>query len=337
MEYNRIVISEFGGPEVLKKVTEEALPIPKKGQVRIKVTRTSACFTDTLIRRGIYPSVRKKPPFSPGYDVIGIVDALGEGVENVVVGQKVADLTVIGSYTEYMCLDADSVVPVPDNLDDSEVVSLILTYLTAYQMLHRIAKVKEGQTILIHACSGTVGTALAELGNLLNLKMYGTASKSKHSFIEKLGVIPIDYKNEDFAEVLKNQEPNGIDAAFDPIGGDYFPRSLSVLHKKGTLVGFGYQNVASGNGGNVILDFFKIKIWNLLPFKPNAKFYIITSERKRHPNWFTEDLKTLMILLSEKKIKPIIGKTMRLEQADEAHKLIDEAAVKGKIILKVHK
>ncbi|MBK6731352.1 MAG: zinc-binding dehydrogenase [Bacteroidetes bacterium] len=336
MKYNRIIISKFGGPEVLQKVTENELPKPQKNQVRIKVLTTSASFTDTLIRRGIYPNVKEKPPFSPGYDLVGIVDELGEGVNNLAVGQKVADLTVIGAYTEYICLDANSVVPVPENLDNGETVSLILSYLTAYQMLHRSAKIKNGQTVLIHAAAGAVGTALIQLGKLMNLKMYGTASKSKHDFIEKMGAIPIDYKNQDFAKVINKKEPNGIDAVFDPMGGDYFPRSLGVLKKKGTLVGFGFQNSASGNGGNMILDFLKIQLWNLLPTKPSANFYLITSMRKKHPKWFQEDLSTLFKLLSDKKIKPEIGKIMTLDQAVEAHKLVENAEIEGKIILKVH-
>ncbi len=336
MKYNRIIISKFGGPEVLQKVTENELPKPQKNQVRIKVLTTSASFTDTLIRRGIYPNVKEKPPFSPGYDLVGIVDELGEGVNNLAVGQKVADLTVIGAYTEYICLDANSVVPVPENLDNGETVSLILSYLTAYQMLHRSAKIKNGQTVLIHAAAGAVGTALIQLGKLMNLKMYGTASKSKHDFIERMGAIPIDYKNQDFAKVINKKEPNGIDAVFDPMGGDYFPRSLGVLKKKGTLVGFGFQNSASGNGGNMILDFLKIQLWNLLPTKPSANFYLITSMRKKHPKWFQEDLSTLFKLLSDKKIKPEIGKIMTLDQAVEAHKLVENAEIEGKIILKVH-
>ncbi|MBK8488821.1 MAG: zinc-binding dehydrogenase [Bacteroidetes bacterium] len=336
MKYNRIIISKFGGPEVLQKVTENELPKPQKNQVRIKVLTTSASFTDTLIRRGIYPNVKEKPPFSPGYDLVGIVDELGEGVNNLAVGQKVADLTVIGAYTEYICLDANSVVPVPENLDNGETVSLILSYLTAYQMLHRSAKIKNGQTVLIHAAAGAVGTALIQLGKLMNLKMYGTASKSKHDFIERMGAIPIDYKNQDFAKVINKKEPNGIDAVFDPMGGDYFPRSLGVLKKKGTLVGFGFQNSASGNGGNMILDFLKIQLWNLLPTKPSANFYLITSMRKKHPKRFQEDLSTLFKLLSDKKIKPEIGKIMTLDQAVEAHKLVENAEIEGKIILKVH-
>jgi NADPH:quinone reductase-like Zn-dependent oxidoreductase len=333
MKYKRVIISKFGEPEVLQIVTEKELPKPKKGQVRIKVLATSASFTDTLIRRGIYPNVKEKPPFTPGYDLVGIVDELGEGVNNLTVGEKVADLTVIGGYTEYICLDANSVVPVPGNLDNGETVSLILSYLTAYQMLHRSAKVKTGQTILIHACAGAVGTAIIQLGKLMDLKMYGTASKGKHDFIEKMGAIPIDYKNQDFAKVILEKEPNGIDAVFDPMGGDYFPRSLSVLKKNGTLVGFGYQNSASGNGGNMILDFLKIQLWNLLPSMPHANFYIITSMREKRPKWFQEDLNKLFELLSEKRIKPEIGKIMKIDQVVEAHKLVENAKVEGKIIL----
>lgn len=335
MEYTRIVISEFGEPEVLQKVVEKELPIPKKGEVRVKVLATSASFTDTLGRRGIYPNIKAKLPFSPGYDLVGVVDEIGENVHNLKIGQKVADLTVIGAYTEYICLVANSVISVPENLDNGEIVSLILSYLTAYQMLHRSAKVKNGQTILIHACSGAVGTAMLQLGKLMNLKMYGTASKGKHEFIQRMGAIPIDYKNQDFVKVIKEKEPNGIHAVFDPMGGDYFPRSLSLLKKKGTLVAFGFQNSASGNGGNMILDFLKVKWWNLLPNKPHANFYLITSTRKKHPEWFKEDLQALFKFLLEKKIKPEIGKIMKLEDAVEAHRLVENAEVEGKIILNV--
>lgn len=336
MEYKRVVITKFGGPEVLKEITEPELPEPDKGQVRIKVLFTSAAYTDTLIRRGNYLGVKKKPPFSPGYDLIGIVDKVGEDVTHLENGQKIAELTVIGSYTEYICRDAKTLVPVPDGLKDVESVSLILSYLTAYQMLYRSARIKRGQTILVHACAGAVGTAMMQLGKLMNLKIYGTASKEKHGFIQKLGAIPIDYNNEDFVERLKIAEPKGIDAVFDPIGGSYFPRSLKVLKKSGTLVGFGYQSSASGNGGNVILDYFKIQFWNLNPTKPSANFYIISDWHKNHNNWFQEDLGQLFKLLSEKKIKPEIGKIMKLSDASEAHRLVEEAKIEGKIILSVN-
>lgn len=334
MEYKRIKVSEFGGLEVLKLVTEKSLPEPKKGQVRIKVLATSVAFTDTLIRRGIYPSVTKKDlPFSPGYDLIGLVDKLGEGVTHLKAGQKVAELTVIGAYSEYVCLNARTLVPVPNEVNDADAVSLILTYVTAYQMLHRVAKVQKGQTILVHTAAGAVGTAFLQLGKLLNLKIYGTASKKKKEYVEKLGGILIDYTSEDFLLRLQKEEPNGIDAVFDPMGGDYFPRSLKTLKKKGILVGFGFQNSASGKGGNMYIDFLKIMLWNLLPTKPRAKFYLITDWHKKQNNVFKEDLMQLFELLKQGKIKPVVAKTMKLEETAEAQRLVEEGKVEGKIIL----
>ncbi|MGB0429212.1 MAG: medium chain dehydrogenase/reductase family protein [Bacteroidia bacterium] len=336
MEFKKVVITEFGKPEVLKEITEPQLPKPNKGEVRVKGLFTSAAFTDTLIRRGIYLGIKNKPPFAPGYDLIGVVDEVASDIKYLKKGQKVAALTVIGAYSEYSCLPANTLVPVPKGLNDSESVSLILTYLTAYQMLHRSAKIKAGQTILIHACAGAVGIAMLQLGRLLNLKMYGTASKAKHDLIKQYGATPIDYKDQDFVDVIRNAEPNGVDSVFDPIGGSYFPRSLKVLKKSGTLVGFGYQNSASGIDGNVVLDYFKIMYWNLLPTKPSANFYIISAWHKKHFDWFKQDLEALFKLLSEKKIQPIIAKILPLNQACNAHKLVESAQIEGKIVLRLN-
>lgn len=165
-------MTEFGDPTVLRIVTEDQLPQPSLGQVRIKVIATSVSFSDTLIRRGIYPSVKRKNlPLTPGYDLLGIVDDLGEDVSNVRIGQKVAQITVTGSYSEYICLDAKNLVIVPDGINDEQAISLVLTYTTAYQLLHRIAKIQLEQTILIHGVTGAVGKALTQLGFLKKLKM----------------------------------------------------------------------------------------------------------------------------------------------------------------------
>lgn len=171
MGYKKVVIKEFGGPEVLEVTEEPTLPEPGFGEVRIKVLTTSAAFTDTMIRKGQYPDVKAKPPFSPGYDLVGLVDKPGEGAAKFNIGQKVADLTVVGAYAEYICLPESQLTLVPDELDPVEAVSLVLSYVTAYQMLHRYAKVNSGQRILIH---GAVGTAILQLGRLLDLTMYGT-------------------------------------------------------------------------------------------------------------------------------------------------------------------
>lgn len=234
---------------------------------------SSAAFTDTLIRRGIYPDVKDKPLLTPGYDMVGIVDKLGDGVTEFKEGQKVAELTIIGAYSEYIILSASQFTLVPEEIDATEAVSLILSYVTAYQMLTRSVNLRSGQTILIHGAGGAVGSALLQLGSILNLKMYGTASKSQHDFLRGFGCHPIDYKNESFVEEINRFEKRGLDAVFDPIGGDNFKRSMKIISKKGKLVAFGSYNASSGIG--LIMDFLRLKIWNIDPWKPSTTFYSI--------------------------------------------------------------
>ncbi len=330
MSYKQVIITEFGDPDVMKVVEVAALPEPVAGEVRVKVQATSACFTDTMIRKGVYYDMKKKPPFPPGYDMVGVVDKVGAGVTSFKVGQTVSDLTVSDAYTEYIIRSEDTLVPVPDGLDPAEATSLVLSYMTAYQMLHRSAKVQRGQTVLIHGAGGAVGTALLELGKLLDLKMYGTASKPKHELVSRLGGIPIDYRSEDFVERVG---VGGVDAAFDAIGGDNFKRSFKTLKKGGTLVAYGFYNNAMDKSGNVLIEFMKVALWNLWPNGRSAPFYSIGGLRKKQPEWFREDLAALFDLLAQGKIKPAIERRMRLEDAVEAHKLIEKAAVKGRIVL----
>lgn len=333
MGYRRVVITEFGGPEVLQIIDEDSLPEPGAGEVRVKVQATSACFTDTMVRKGIYYGLKKKPPFPPGYDLVGVVDRMGEGVTGFEIGQSVADLTVWGAYTEYICRPADSLIPVPNGLDPGEVVSLVLSYVTAYQMLHRSAAVENGQSVLVHSAGGAVGTALLQLGRLADLEMYGTASKAKHDLVSDLGATPIDYQSEDFVARLGELTGGGVDAAFDAIGGDNFKRSLDSLKKGGSLVAYGFYNNAMGKGGSVPLEFAKVSLWNLLPNGRSTAFYSIGGMRKKHPEWFSEDLTTLLGLLAEGKIKPVIAERMGLDDAARAHELIEQAAVPGRIVL----
>ena len=334
MSYKKVILNEFGGPEVLQVFEANTLPEPGKGEARIKVLATSATFTDTMVRKGIYYGFKEKPPLSPGYDMVGVVDKLGQGVTDLEVGQIVADLTVFGAYTEYMLRPVDALIPVPAGLDPADAVSMVLSYVTAYQMLHRVAKIQSGQKILVHGAGGAVGTALLQLGALLDLEMYGTASQSKHELVQSLGATPIDYMNEDFLDRM--QVIGGVNAAFDAIGGENFKRSFKSLKKGGTLVPYGFYNQALGKGGNVALDYLSIALWNILPNGRKASFYSIGDLRKKNPEWFKEDLSILFGLLKEGKIKPSIEKRMKLEEAKKAHELIEEAAVKGRLVLIVN-
>ncbi len=314
MRYKRVVIEKFGGPEVLKVVEESTFPEPGPGEVRIKVLTASANFTDVMIRKGMYPEVKRKPPFTPGYDMVGIVDKVGENVTRFYEGDKVAGMTVIGAHSEYICLPEKQLIHVSEGLDQAEAVSLILSYVTAYQMLHRIAKIREGQKVLIQGAGGAVGMAILQLGRLMDLEMYGTASKSKHDMIEAAGAIPIDYKTTDFADYIKNHTEGGLDAVFDPIGGDNFRKSFSILRKGGKLIAYGFYNAVMGHGGSIPMDFMKLQLWNVLPNGKSATFYSIGALRRKHPDWFREDLTALFKMLAEKKIKPHVAGHYPLEK-----------------------
>ncbi|MEC9491943.1 medium chain dehydrogenase/reductase family protein [Flexistipes sp.] len=335
MSYRRLEITKCGGPEVLRIVEETSLPEPAKDEVRVKVLATGAAFTDIMIREGMYPEIKQKPPFTIGYDMVGVVDKIGEGVEKFKSGQRVADLMVIGACSEYVCVSADRLTLVPDELDAGEAVSLVLSYVTAYQMLNRIAEVKSGQRVLIHGAGGAVGTAMIQLSVLKDLEIYGTASKSKHELVSSLGAVPIDYQNEDYSDRLRSLANKGIDAVFDPIGGDNLKRSFSVLGHSGKLVSYGFYDSVLGKGGNIPLDFLRLKLWNIFPNHRSTSFYSIGATRKNHPDWFSEDLTTLFGLLKDGRISPVIGLRVPMNKATEAYELIEKANVNGKVIIEV--
>jgi NADPH:quinone reductase-like Zn-dependent oxidoreductase len=335
MTYQRIIIKQFGPPEVLQLMEESQLPEPKSGEIRVKVLVTSACYTDTMIRRGAYPDVKAKLPFSPGYDMVGVVDKLGKDTGKFNVGDRVCDLTVIGSYSEYVCISEDRLVPVPEAVEAGEAVSLILTYVTAYQMLHRIGKVQTGQSILVHGAGGAVGSALLELAQLEKLNIYGTASAEKHESLQQFGATLIDYRRDNFIEKIKHIAPGGIDMVFDGLGVQSFKRSLRVIKPGGMLIAYGFSDAVAKGKTAVIMDFLRFKLMSILPGTRRQTFYSITALRNQYPDWFTHDLAKLFELLSSSKIKPLIWKRMPLLEVRQAHESIEQAKPVGKIVLEV--
>src|SRR5499426_423913 len=217
MKHTRIIVTHYGGPDELRVVDEER-PEPKDGEVRVRVLAAGVSLPDLLMREGVHPETPPLP-FTPGWDLVGVVDRLGDGISGIEPGQSVAALPITGAYAEFVCLPQRELVPVPSELDAAEAVSLILNYVTAYQMLHRSAKVKPGQRVLFHGASGGVGTALLELGRLAELEMYGTCSSRGALTVSELGGIPIDYENQDLVVELRRFTADGVDAVFDPIGG----------------------------------------------------------------------------------------------------------------------
>jgi len=188
----------------------------------------------------------------------------------------------------------------------------------------------------VHDAGGAVGTALLQLGKLFDLKMYGTASMHKLGLVKQLGATPIDYRREDFVECIRILTGDGVDFVFDPIGGDYFSRSQSVLRIGGVLVAYDFYNNVMGRGGSIPLDLIQLHVWNIWSSNHSAKFFSIGALRRKQPQWFSEDLSRLFDLLVQKKFKPIIGAQMSLAEARQAHELIEQANVLGKIVLTVN-
>ena len=185
MKHTRVVVVHYGGPDALR-VLEEECPEPKSGEARLKVLAAGVSLPDLMMREGIHPETPPLP-FTPGWDLVGTVDRLGDGVFGIEPGRVVAALPISGAYAEFVCLPQRELVPVPAGLDAAEAVSLVLNYVTAYQMLHRSAKVRSGQRVLIHGAAGGVGSALLQLGRLAELEMYGTCSSRGASVVRDLG------------------------------------------------------------------------------------------------------------------------------------------------------
>src|SRR6188768_1704975 len=244
MRHKRVIVTHYGGPDALR-VVEEECPEPKNGEVRVRVLAAGVSLPDIMAREGVHPET-PPVPFTPGWDLVGVVDRLGEGVSGIEPGQIVAALPISGAYAEFVCLPQRELVPVPSGLDPAVAVSLVLHYITAYQMLHRSAQVKPGQRVLIHGAAGGVGSAPLQLGRRAGLEMYGTCSSRGAPAVSDLGGIPIDYQRQDFVKEIRHLTGEGVDAVFDGIGGAHIWRSRKALRAGGKVVAYGLTSSLSG-------------------------------------------------------------------------------------------
>ncbi len=311
---------------MLQVVENDRRP-PAADEVRVKVLAAPVCAPDVTSRYGQTP-FPPKIPFVPGYAVVGIVDAVGRDVEQAAIGDQVAAITVYGGYGEAIYLREKELIPVPAGLDPAEAVTLILNYIVAYQTLHRTAKVNRGDKILIIGASGGIGTAYLQLGQLASLTMYGIASKNKHHILLEYGATPIDYRSQDFVEVIHQKEPKGLNAVFDGMGGEYLKRGFSVLKRGGVLVGYanplGYARLFAFLGQMALL--------HLLPNGRSAKYYGAGMFRFKR-GMFMEDWATLFSLLEAGQIKPVIHQKFPILQAAEANALLESGRVIGNVVL----
>jgi NADPH:quinone reductase-like Zn-dependent oxidoreductase len=343
MRHTRIIVTHYGGPDALR-VVEEECPEPKSGEVRVRVLAAGVSLPDLLMREGVHPETPPLP-FTPGWDLVGVVNRLGDGVFGIEPGQIVAALPISGAYAEFVCLPQRELIPVPPGLDADEAVSLVLNYVTAYQMLHRSAKARTGQRVLFHGAAGGVGSALLQLGRLAGLEMFGTCSSRGASAVSDLGGIPIDYQHQDFVKEMHRLTREGVDVVFDGIGGTHIWRSRKALRPGGTVVAYGLTSslrggrLASGRSGRrhrfrgiAIFGLYIAGGW-LLPGRKRVVPYSIQWLKRLKPALFRQDLIALFDLLQQKRIKPLLAQRFPLAEARHAHELLGKGGVTGKIVL----
>ena len=333
----RIIVPRYGGPDVMM-VIEEPLPEPGPGEVRVRILVAGVGYPDVLIREGTYPG-GPKPPFTPGYEFIGVVDKLGADVNAFKLGQRVGALSVYGSHADYLCVPAWWLVPVPDGLDPAEAAVVVFNYMTAYQMLHRTARVRQGERLLVHGAAGGVGTAVLQLGRLAGLELYGTGSGTQTGVISALGATPIDYTTGNFVERIGELTGDGVDVVLDGIGGSVALGSYRALRRGGRLVMYGHYGTTSGGRKSARrLAVFYLAgalafAGNLLPNGKRVLAFQVAKLRDRHPEWFREDATALFELLAERTIEPVVAERIPLVQARRAHENLGHGGITGKQVL----
>ncbi len=332
--YRAVVLKHKGGLEALE-LKELPLEPPGPGQVRVRVRAGGVGFTDIIMRRGYYPYAPKFP-FTPGYEVVGDVDALGAGVTQLKPGQRVAALTVHGGYAEYLTRGAEEFIPVPDGLDDAEVTALILNYVTAYQMIHRSARIQPGQSAVVTGAGGGVGTALLQLLRVAGAKAYGVDSTPKAEVVREQGATFVDYKQKPFDQSVRELVPEGVDVAFDGIGGANISRCTSAVRKGGQVISYGFTSAVGRDGGSDNLG----SLTGMLSLFVGARlrgrrssFYGITQLYREDPQPLREDLPKLFELLARRQVRPVIAKRLPLLSGIEAQAMLERGGVRGKIVL----
>ena len=354
----RVVVDHFGGPEVLR-VVEEDDPRPGPGEVRVRVLAAGVSYTDAMLRAGSYLGV-PNPPFTPGYELVGVVEELGPGSTRLRVGDRVGALTVWGADAERVCVPEAGAVEVPEDVDPAEVLSLVFIYMTAYQLLHRTAKVKRGEAVLVHGAAGRVGTAVLELGRVAGLRLYGTCSARDRAAVERLGAVAIDYRNEDFVARVRALPGKGVDVVLDGLGGKLSLRSFRALRPGGRLVVYGHSaTVAHGRrswrgwavwyattalvGLRGLLDpRRRVSAYRIQRLRGNRHQAFPVAGRSRplpvggeprDPRWFREDFHALLELLRCGDIHPVVAERLPLTEARRAHEMLESSASKGKLVL----
>ena len=324
-----VLLQRFGGTDGLA-VVESPVPEPGEGEVLVKVLAASVQFTDVMLRKGQYPDLKERPPLVLGYDLVGEVVKVGPGVVSLPVGSRVADLTMTGSYAQYRTLVADRCVAVDDSADPAQATSLVLSWVTAYQLLHRDARVQKGQKLLVIGAAGAVGQALLTLAKLADCEAWGVASARHAGLVRALGASHVDRDGTAFRQVVHG----GFDAVFDGIAERGFSRAWRAVAQNGHLSAFGVSDGIRRNVSILRIGLWFAKLWWWNTFsRGSTSFYSITKMRKSQPAWFAADLEHLLRLLKQGDIGPRIADRIGLDKVAEAHRRIERGGLDGKIVL----
>lgn len=318
-------------------IRNSVLNKPAPGQVIVRVEASGISFAEQAMRRDRYPG-QPAFPFVPGYDLVGTVVAIGPEVDASLMGKRVAALTKTGGWASYSLRSADELLPVPDGIDPAEAEALVVNGLTAWQMLHRKARIQPGQTIVVHGANGGVGTTLVQLALHAGVRVIGLASGRHQATLKEQGVEPVDYTDPGWAEQIRQLAPDGVDAVFDNVGGAGIRRSFGLLKRGGTLVSYAMAS-AMLSSKSMLLNFIsliaQLTWWNLLPNGRRALFYDVMAGRGSRAFQIRsqDDFAQVMNLLGSGVLTPRIAARFPLDHIQQAMELAESSTAYGKVIL----
>ena len=319
-------------------IEQRTLPAPDAGQALVQIEASGVSFAELGMRRGRYPG-QPKFPFVPGYDFVGTVREVGPGVSREWVGARVAAPTKTGAWSTHLLISASHLVAVPDTLEPALIETVLLNGVTAWQMLHRQARARAGQTILVHGASGGVGTNLIQLAVHGGMWVIGTAAPRHHDALRSMGVEPLDSRDKNLAACVRELAPGGVDAAFDHLGLESARTSFNLLARGGTLVAYGTAAVLDSR--SIASEFMallgQVLCWNALPNSRWATFYNFWGGNSVNPvgfrKRFSEDLTRVLALVSSGAVVPQIAARFPLTEARAAMELAESHTVSGKVVL----
>ncbi|MFH9863357.1 medium chain dehydrogenase/reductase family protein [Streptomyces sp. NPDC017202] len=315
------------------------VPAPGPGQVVVRMEATGISFAEQQMRRGRYYD-QPPFPFVPGYDLVGTVLASGAGVEPGLAGLRVAALVKVGGWASHVLVDAADVVPVPAGVGAAEAETLVVNGITAWQMLHRRARVRAGQTVLVHGANGGVGSVLVQLARAAGARVIGTASARHHAALRDKGVEPVDYRTDDVPARVRALAPGGVDAVFDHVGGPGIVDSWRLLAPGGTLVSYGSASTRDDEGSGrlpVLKLLGRVWLWNALPNGRHAFFFNVWAGRALSRDRFRArlraDLAQVFAALERGEVTAQIAARLPLAQVADALRLAESGTVAGKVVL----